>query len=384
MYVAMDRALMALSLEDEEEEVPFTMQELTGFSSAEENALSIMGRALNHECQKMSSLILIMPRMWQKEGRVRGVALSQERFQFIFQHEYDLFNVRGKRISKIPVNYYIQSALTTLGEMIGAVKVVSFDRSKPITQDFNRVQVRFNVAKPLKMARVLNMGAGKSHTIHFDYEKLQKRCFTCKRLNHEESILPCLEEAQVGTDPLTGRPKISKEVLEEMRRFLISDMSEDLTIKIDKVKRSVREAESNPILRLESVPIITADLNKGKGSTFEYAQQRRQEMTLKEASTVLCLTVQRCLRLVLRNLVHPGQLARKRVNVRRRPPRAQRQRNQLALLTASGDQSSLRREGKQEVGSRKRKKTEEGAEVGSINKAQCLQVVPHEGSPSSQ
>lgn len=44
MSVAMDRALMALSLEDEEEdEHPFTMPELPGFSSVEENALSIMG-----------------------------------------------------------------------------------------------------------------------------------------------------------------------------------------------------------------------------------------------------------------------------------------------------------------------------------------------------
>lgn len=223
MSVAVDRALMALSLEDEEEEVPFTMRELSGFNSMEENALSIMGRSLNPERQKISGLILTMPKKWQKQGRVRGVALFQKRFQFIFQHEHDLLNVLEKgvqtynewapvlecwvenppedylqyipmwvRISKIPMNYYIQSALTTLGEMIRAVKVVAFDPSKPITQDFIRVQVRFNVAKPLKMISVLNMGAWKTHTIHFDYEKLQKRCFTCKRLNHEESICPVL------------------------------------------------------------------------------------------------------------------------------------------------------------------------------------------------
>ena len=62
------------------------------------------------------------------------------------------------RISKIPVNYYTTPALMTLGEMIGEVKVLAFDPMKPITQDFIRVQVRFNVAKPLKMARVLDMG----------------------------------------------------------------------------------------------------------------------------------------------------------------------------------------------------------------------------------
>ncbi|KAL0688940.1 hypothetical protein Bca4012_088617 [Brassica carinata] len=59
---------MTLSLE---EEAPFVMADLPGFSSAEDNVLSIMGRALNPECQKMSGLILTMPRKWQKEGRVR-------------------------------------------------------------------------------------------------------------------------------------------------------------------------------------------------------------------------------------------------------------------------------------------------------------------------
>lgn len=83
MSLAMDKALMALSLE--EEDVPFAMPEFPGFSSAEENKLSLMGRLLNPNRKKMSSLIMKMPRKWQKEGRVCGIALSQERFQFIFR-----------------------------------------------------------------------------------------------------------------------------------------------------------------------------------------------------------------------------------------------------------------------------------------------------------
>lgn len=138
----MDRALMALSLEDEEEETPFIMPDLPEFSSSEENSLSLMGRALNPECQKMSGLILTMPRKWQKEGRVRGIALSNEKFQFIFNSEHDLLDVLDKgiqtynewalvlerwkenppddylqfvpiwvQISQIPVNYYNTKAL---------------------------------------------------------------------------------------------------------------------------------------------------------------------------------------------------------------------------------------------------------------------------------
>lgn len=493
MSVAMDRALMALSLEEEEEEEqPFKMPALPGFSSAEENSLSLMGRLLNPECQKMSGVILTMPRKWQKEGRVRGVALSQERFQFIFQHEHDLLDVLEKgvqtfnewtmvlerwvehppedylqfiplwvRISKIPVNYYTQSALMTLGEMLGEVIILAFDPSKPITQDFIRVQVRFNVAKPLKMARVLDMGGGRTHTIHFDYEKVQKRCFFCKRLNHEQSIclllvkkrqneaklrresrvagmkrdahrlsqsdplFGVLDEEQVGDDPLTGRPKIAKEVLDEMRRFLIAETGEDLSIKIDKVKKSVKEAESDPflqktVLRLEAPPVITPILDKGKGPVFDYGNKEVERanwdlnvnpeklMAASMRANRVDETAVKMVRFAEKTnydsdgsffgSLTPGPTvfqaglsepcasgtARKRTKARRRPPRSQRQSNQLALVQVNAIQSSERREGKEEAGARKRKKTEHGTEECSLKKVQCLPVIPNEGSPSSQ
>ena len=182
MSIAMDRALMALSLEEEEEE-PFTMPDRPGFTSIEENFLSLMGRTLNPECQRMSRLITTMPRKWQKEGKVRGIALSQERFKFIFNTEHDLLDVLEKglqtfnewamvlerwvenppedylqyfplwvRISHIPEEYYTIEALTTLVDMIGKVIVVAFDPLKPVTQPYIRVQVLFNVTNLLRMS----------------------------------------------------------------------------------------------------------------------------------------------------------------------------------------------------------------------------------------
>lgn len=492
MSAAMDRALMTLSLEEEEEEVPFLMPNLPGFSSAEENALSLIGRTLNPEQQRMSGLILTMPRKWQKEGRVRGIALSDEKFQFIFQTEHDLRDVLEKgvstyadwplvverwmenppedylqyiplwvQISKIPVNYYTHSALMSLAGLLGKVKILAFDPSKPITQPFIRAQIRFNVANPLKMARVLDMGGGKTHTIHFDYERIQKRCFTCRRINHEKTLCPLevrkrqdaaqqrrekiineknkavvvlqqddplfgvLAEEQVGPDPMTGRPKIAAEVLEEMRRFLLADTGEALALKIDKVQKSVQEVEKDPIakntvLRLEAPPLFTTDLNKGKGPVFDYGEkevERRNwdlniapnklmEASMKalrkqpalsapmpsigpsafgydgEMTAILsdCSTV---FRAGASELGSSGTVRRKAA-VRRRPPRAQRQRNRLAVNVMEREQDSGRREGKQEQGSRKRKKTGQEAEKDSNYKAQCLKVIPHEGSPSSQ
>lgn len=93
MSAAMDKALMAMSLEEEEEDIPFEMPDLPEFMSKERNAISLIGRTLNLECQSMKNLIRDMPRKCQKPGRMKGVALSSERFQFIFNTEHDLQEV---------------------------------------------------------------------------------------------------------------------------------------------------------------------------------------------------------------------------------------------------------------------------------------------------
>lgn len=244
----MDKALMALSLEDEE--VPFEMPDLPEFSSAEENKLSLIGRILNPDRQKMSSLIMKMSRKWQKKGRVRGIALSQEKFQFIFKHEQDLLDIleRGVQtfeewvivlerwvenppedylqyvplwvqIRDIPVNFYTTQALYALGDLVGKTVMVAFDPSEPITQDFIRVLVNFNVANPLRTTKVVT-SKGKSSVVRFNYEKVQKRCFECQGLNHEKDLCPLVvrkrqEESRVRRDRVSAELEKQKRVLPE-------------------------------------------------------------------------------------------------------------------------------------------------------------------------
>lgn len=311
------------------------------------------------------------------------------------------------------------------------------------------------------MAKVLNMGGGRTHTIHFDYEKLQKRCYTCKRLNHEQSVclfmvkqrqekaalrrekiidenseasavlqqndplFGVLEEEQVGLNPITERPKIAKEVLDEMRRFLLADTGEALAIKVDKVQKSVREAEKDPVLqrtvlRLEQTPMLTTDLNKGKGPVFDFGEkkaERRIGEPVVNPSKLMAASIKANRNpynaavsprpslpwydesesgpmVILSNsltVFRAGSLepcssgtVRKHVPIRRRPPRAQRQRNLLALSDGIEALHEDRREGKQEIGSRKRKKSNQGVEEDSTSRAQCLKVIPSEGLASSQ
>lgn len=148
MSASIDRALMAMSLEEDDE--PFTMPDLPELCSSEKNVQSIVGRLLNPDCQKISNLILNLPRKWQIADRVRGVALSNEKFQFIFDYKHEMEAILNKgvhtfnewalaidrwvenpppdylqfipvwiQIRNIPVNHYTIPTITMLGDFVG-------------------------------------------------------------------------------------------------------------------------------------------------------------------------------------------------------------------------------------------------------------------------
>lgn len=344
MSAAMDLALMAMSLE--EEDAPFDMPDLPQFKSSDSNSRSLIGRLLNPACQDMAKLILDMPRKWQKNNRVTGRALSKERFQFIFQHEYEMEEILSKgihtfeewplamerwvknpppdylqyvdiwvQIKNIPVNHYTEKAIMALGDLIGKTIVVAFDPVKSQRQDYVRALIRFSTASPLKKSRIVNLpNGGGSAEIYYFYERVQKRCYHCQRMTHEKPSCPLLvrerqqealkrrqgnapskltkeliikpndplfgvlEESQVGLHPVLGRPKIAPEVLEGMRQYLLLSEGEERKIREEKVRKSVLEVAKDPVteriaLRLEDPPIITRDLNRGKGLVFGYEDE---------------------------------------------------------------------------------------------------------------
>ena len=194
---------------------------------------------------------------------------------------------------------------------MGHVVEVAFDSSKAQCQDYVRVKVMFDVSRPLRKEKVLNIPNGEKTKIFFYYERIQKRCYTCQRMTHDQYVCPIniqrrqaeadlrrawivvtkkkpslvltesdplygvLEESQVGINPNTGRPRIAAEVIEGMRQYLMLATEEDRHIREERVKRSVKEAEKGPILKktalsLEPVPLITKYLSRGKGIMFDY------------------------------------------------------------------------------------------------------------------
>ncbi|ANM62508.1 Ta11-like non-LTR retrotransposon [Arabidopsis thaliana] len=167
----LDKAIQNMSLEDNQ---PLILSNLPQFSSIERNSCSILGRFLNPENQRMSNWILDMPRIWRLSNRVRGVALSKERFQFFFKYEEDLEEILKTgvwtqddwavvmqkwiekppddylrflpiwvRIRNIPVNYYTEDTIKEIAGCLGKVMQVVMDPEKSQVQDYVRVQFYF-------------------------------------------------------------------------------------------------------------------------------------------------------------------------------------------------------------------------------------------------
>ncbi|XP_018443548.1 uncharacterized protein LOC108815442 [Raphanus sativus] len=346
MSSQLDKALLHMSLEEEEDE-PFILPDTPEYCSAGRNSLSLVGRLLNPSCQRMSDLILDMPRKWQLYDRVKGVALSKERFQFIFKYEHDLLDILNRgvhtfklwpivmerwvekppedylqhimvwvQMRNIPVNHYTTKALWALGDFAGKVVEVAFDPEKPQVREYIRALVRFNVARPLRRFKKVTIPGGEEVNIRYDYERLQKRCYTCQRLTHEKEQCPLylkkgeevgnsmpstaeskrteiterlnkedplfgiIPDKLLGVDLASGKPKIAAEVLEGMRTYLMIAEGPEKVARAERVKRSLEDLENDPIgrktaLMLEAPPTMTTDLDKGKGVVFDFSSQGR-------------------------------------------------------------------------------------------------------------
>lgn len=223
MSSGIDKVLMRMTLHDVD--LPFDLPDDPEFCSVEENRLSVIGRILNPDCQQISDLVLDMPRKWQLVDKVRGVALSSEKFQFIFKNERDLEQILHKgvqtynqwglvierwienphvgylqyipvwvQLRNIPINHKTIKSITSLGEFAGQVIEVAYDPMRSQSRDFVRVRVKFDVSMPVRRVKVVNLPSGGQKTVLYDFEKFQKRCYTWQRLIHEQDKCPLFLE----------------------------------------------------------------------------------------------------------------------------------------------------------------------------------------------
>lgn len=196
------------------------------YCAMERGGRSILGRLLNPECQNMGRMLRTMPKVWKVYDRARGIALTKERFQFVFDLETDIqmvlnqgfwtFDDWGMALEKwvekpppnylqtamisirpknLPPNYLTWKTIDAVADGIGHVKVIEFDPDKPHVLDYVRVQVILDVNQPLRDKKSLTLPKGRVEYVDVEYERVRKKCFHCFRLSHEKPRCPLLQRS---------------------------------------------------------------------------------------------------------------------------------------------------------------------------------------------
>ncbi|KAJ4880564.1 hypothetical protein Rs2_37619 [Raphanus sativus] len=314
----LQKAIQSMSLEEEE---PLTLPDSPRFRIYEENERSLMGRLLNPDCQTMAKMIDFMPTAWRVFGRVRGIALSRDRFQFVFQREEDLETVLKDRpwsynywtmilerwtanppadylqtmkiwirMRNIPANFFTVETMFKLAGEVGLAEKVEYDPKVSHTKDYVRALVLFDANNPAKAARKLSVEGG-TVTITYEYEKLHKCCYHCLRLTHENVKCTLRKKSTVVRQKTVDPPRA------DLREPLIADQRSDpqrfpvlfpelsgeernmamlyishadpteRMARIERVRQGIAEDKAASAANIQR---ITKELDKGKGPMLSY------------------------------------------------------------------------------------------------------------------
>ncbi|KAL0717131.1 hypothetical protein Bca4012_066453 [Brassica carinata] len=180
------------------------------------HALTLIGRVTNPSVQKVWSLIPFFTDHWRTEIRPVGSDLGQGLFQFQFELESDLLMVLDHRpyhfakwmiilqrweptlspsfpsiipfwikVQGLPVHLWTEDVIRAIGADIG-----TFEKSE-ITSLTAKMRVHVNGRLPLIMASTVEYPNGDEVKVVLVYEKLEKHCSVCARLDHD--VKDCLE-----------------------------------------------------------------------------------------------------------------------------------------------------------------------------------------------
>ncbi|XP_013628103.1 PREDICTED: uncharacterized protein LOC106334350 [Brassica oleracea var. oleracea] len=259
----------------------------------------------------MDEMIETMRQVWRVYNRVRGIALSNERFLFVFQREEDLVMVLNDRPWSfnhwtmlldrwVPVPP--KDFLTTVDVWV-RISRIPMNHYRLETMDFLASKVRLDITRPALEKKVLNLPSGGQAVIEFEYEKLTKRCFHCLPLTHERPDCPYLREKvrpvfkevvvssngrasnlkdPVGTVPPPGHavppgfspmfPQLAEEERNAALQYVFHSDPTESQARIMRVQQSITDKGA---VGARQMPLISHNLKKGKGHVFGYERQRK-------------------------------------------------------------------------------------------------------------
>lgn len=209
----------------------------------EEKMLTLIGRVTNAQIQRPRALVEYMIQYWNLENRVTGRELGPERFFFRFESEADIQLVLKRapyhfkkwmfifqcwkpivseffpafipfwvNIHDIPMHHCTDLTLKTIRKDLGPI----------IDKDLleGRIRVNINGLEPLEMKIPIRLPTGEVTTVHLEYEKLEKHCFFCFSLSHEEKACPLKTSSGSKEDRPSGvkQDRDSHLIVEDKRR----------------------------------------------------------------------------------------------------------------------------------------------------------------------
>lgn len=182
-------------------------------SLIEEHRFTLIGRVTNPGVQNTRALVDFFLQHWSVVGHFTGRDLGPLLFQFKFESEKDLKSILDKgpfhfkrwmillqrwepivsddfpsdisfwiKIHGIPLHYWTDQALDAIGSDLGKVELKDVDQC--------RVRVQLNGLKPLETLLDITLPSGTSKKVELHYEKLEKHCFLCHSLSHEDLDCP--------------------------------------------------------------------------------------------------------------------------------------------------------------------------------------------------
>ena len=206
-------------------------------SLKQKHSLTIIGRVTNPSVQKVWALIPFFTDHWKADIPPVGADLGLGTFQFQFELESDLITVLEKqpyhyarwmiilqrweptvspdfpsmipfwiKIQGIPIHLWSEGTVRSIGEDIGTFE------SAEISSTSVRMRVHVNGRLPLIKTSVIEYDNGDEVTATLQYERLEKHCSQCLKLDHE--YRDCLEAKALKKAMATAHGDSQKSIAE--------------------------------------------------------------------------------------------------------------------------------------------------------------------------
>uniref|UniRef100_M4ENM2 DUF4283 domain-containing protein n=1 Tax=Brassica campestris TaxID=3711 RepID=M4ENM2_BRACM len=181
-------------------------------------ALTLVGRCMNPEKQKVDALLVMLPKIWKVEERVTGADLGMGKFQFHFEREEDIEAVLEMqpyhfdywmlalarwqprmprnfpseipfwiKVEGVPLEFWSTATFQSIGDAIGETTDVDLD--------FGKMRVVMDAAKELCFETTVDFKGGEFYEeeeapVFLKYDKLFGFCKLCFKLCHDEDQCP--------------------------------------------------------------------------------------------------------------------------------------------------------------------------------------------------